>query len=278
MLQEQTNREDQKLDTERRVNCKGSALVKLEYLKWNEYINRNPEKRQPDEKHVERLERVLARGCRRLHINNHIIAIVSQEQLNDAKRDAKSRGLNPELPSNYATISCQDAYPELRFPGGIECLRGRHRIEAWKRLSLYNPDEKWWIVDLYISNISYELTTILLDAYPNNEKPCDGEVYRNIRLYQSLPRDVDRRISPATCVGFEMLWWAKFHKTREQKLRALFAKPKLNRMLAAGFDALSVIPGLFDAGMMVTTLNKVMATRFHEVRVLFSQRQAQTNI
>jgi hypothetical protein len=35
-------------------------------------------------------------------------------------------------------------------------------------------------------------------------------------------------------------------------------------MLAARFDALSGIPGLFDAGMMVTTLNKVMATKCYE--------------
>ncbi|KAH8596873.1 hypothetical protein B0O99DRAFT_685352 [Bisporella sp. PMI_857] len=52
--------------------------------------------------------------------------------------------------------------------------------------------------------------------------------------------------------------------SREKKLRRLFWTRKQARRLAASFDALSKIPGLFDAGMMITTLNKVMATKCYE--------------
>jgi hypothetical protein len=36
-------------------------------------------------------------------------------------------------------------------------------------------------------------------------------------------------------------------------------------MLAARFDALAKIPGLFDASIMVTTLHKMIATKCYEV-------------
>jgi hypothetical protein len=267
MQQAQASVEDSRLDTEWRLICKGSALVRFEYLKWNEYIKRNPAKRRADPEHVERLKRGFNKaGCRRLPSVHHIPAKVSQQQLDAALEDArqKKRWKSDALPSTYATINTQDGYPELEFPGGIECLDGLHRIQAGKEWLL--STEKWWIVDLYLSP-SYELSTILNEGYSNKENPCDGEIYRKIREYQSLPRKAENLISPATCVSFEMLWWARFNKSREKKLRTLFGKCERTRRLAASFDALSTIPGLFDAGMMVTTLNKVMATKCYEASI-----------
>jgi hypothetical protein len=179
--------------------------------------------------------------------------------LEDARR--KGRWKTNTLPSNHATINTQDGYPELEFPGGIECLRGRHRIQARKEWLL--PTEKWWIVDLYLSGMSYELKTLLIEEYANQEKPCDGEIYRKIREYQFLPGRTDSSVSPATCVSLEMRWWTRLNKSREKKLRSLFHNSKL----AARFDALGRIPGLFDAGMMITTLHKTMATKCYEVSI-----------
>ena len=267
MQQAQANVEDSRLDTERRLICKGAALVRFEYLNWNEYIQRNPAKRRADQEYIKRVKRSFYKaGCRRLPSVHHIPAKVSQQQLDTALEDArrKKRWKADALPSNYATINTQDGYPELEFPGGIECLHGLHRIQAGKEWLL--STEKWWIVDLYLSP-SYELSTILNEEYSNKENPCDGEIYRKIREYQSLPRKPDSLISPATCISFEMLWWARFNKSREKKLRTLFGKCERTRRLAASFDALSTIPGLFDAGMMVTTLNKVMATKCYEASI-----------
>lgn len=264
MQQEQAHVEDLRLDTERGLTCKGSALVRFEYLNWNEYIRRNKTKRRPDPKRVERIKRIFRKeGCLPRQVEHHIPAVIDQRRLDAALEHARRKGKwkTNTLPSNYATINSQDGYPELEFPGGIECLRGRHRIQAGK--VWLPPTEKWWIVDLYLSGISYELETLLVEEYANEEKPCDGEIYRKIREYQCLPRQGDSKVSPITCVSLEMRWWARFNKNREKRLRGLLR----NRMLTAGFDALSKIPGLFDAGMMVTTLHTVLATRSYEVSI-----------
>jgi hypothetical protein len=108
------------------------------------------------------------------------------------------------LLSESATINTQDGYLELEFPSGIECLYRLYRIEAGKELLL--PTEKWWIVDLYLSDISYELKTILVEAYANEMKPYDGKIYCKIRKYRSLLGKVDSKVSPTTCVSFEMRW------------------------------------------------------------------------
>jgi hypothetical protein len=118
-------------------------------------------------------------------------------------------------------------------------------------------------VDLYLLGISYGLETLLVKEYANNERPCDSEIYRKIREYQLLLGRIDSNVSPITCVSLEMRWWARFNLNREKRLQGLLR----NRRLAAAFDALSKIPGLFDAGMMVTTLHTVMATKCYEVSI-----------
>ncbi|KAL5354914.1 hypothetical protein ACLOAV_001005 [Pseudogymnoascus australis] len=242
-MKAQVRAEDLRFETERRLFCKGSALVKFENLNWEEH-----KIRQHDPKNVLRLKRIFEKeGCRSLKVGNHIPAIVDQHHLDTAIENAKQKGTwnAGVLPSSYATIDSENGYPELEFPGGINCLHGFHRIQAGKEL---RPAEKWWIVDLYLSGISYEMRAILDEEYSNEERPCDGQIYRKIRTYQYLPRKADALVLPATC----------------KKLRGLFRPYTLNRLLAAGFDALTKIPALFDAGMMITTLHTVMATRCYE--------------
>lgn len=260
-MQQLAHAEDLRLGTESRLICKGSALVRFEYLNWNEYLEQNEAKR-PDPEHVEHIKRIFRKeGCRRLQVRRHIPAVVDQHRLDVALEDAQRKGRwkTGTLPSNVATIDTQDGYPELEFPGGIECLHGRHRIQAGREW--LPPTEKWWIVDLYLSGISYELKKLLVEEYANEEKPCDGEIYRKIWEYKLLPGEVDSKVSPTTCLSLEMRWWARFHKSREKKLRSFFRNPTL----PAGFTALVRIPGLFDAGMMVTTLHTIMAMKCPEV-------------
>jgi hypothetical protein len=253
--------EDLRLDTESRLICKGSALVRFEYLNWNEYLKLNRVE-GPDPEHVEHVKRIFRKeGCRPIQVTHHIPAIVDQHRLDVALEDAQRKGRwkTSTLPSHVATIDTQEGYPELEFPGGIECLHGRHRIQAGREW--LPPTEKWWIVDLYLPDISYELKTLLVEEYANEEKPCDGEIYRKIWEYKFLPSEVHSEVSPTTCLSLEMRWWARFNKSREKKLRSFFQNPTL----PTGFTALVKIPGLFDAGMMVTTLHTIMATRCYEV-------------
>ncbi|KUJ10914.1 uncharacterized protein LY89DRAFT_723432 [Mollisia scopiformis] len=256
--------EDLRLDTERRLISKGSVRVRFEYIKWNEYQKADETKKKPDLKRLEHLKRIFrTEGCRPLPAKHHIPAIVEPDLLDTAIEVSRRKNelKTDTLPSNYAIIHTQDGYPELEFPGGIQCLHGLHRIEAGKEwLSL---SQIWWIVDLYLSNISWELKNFLIEEYANEEKPCQGEIYRKIRDYQDLPKIPGSRLSPTTCISLEMRWWAQLNESREGKLRSLFKST-----LAAGFDALTKFPGLFDAGMMITTLNTIMATKSYKDRFL----------
>ncbi|KAF4631824.1 hypothetical protein G7Y89_g6306 [Cudoniella acicularis] len=232
-----------------------SALVKFEYLEWNEATER------PDPEHVEHVKRIFRKErCRPLVVGHHMPAVVDRHRLDAALEGARRKGrwTTDGLPSSYATTDTQDGYLDFDFPGGIECLHERHRIQAGREW--LPPTEKWWVVDLYLSGISYELKTLLIEEYANEEKPCDGEIYRKIREYQFLPGSIDSNVSPATCVNFENRWWARFNPSREKKLRSLFRNPTL----AVGFDALGKSPGIFDDGMMATTLHKMMATSCYE--------------
>jgi hypothetical protein len=261
-MKAQVHAEDIRFERERRLFCKGSALVKLESLNWEE-----SKIRQHDPKNVLRLKKIFEEdGCRSLKVGNHIPAIVDQHHLDTAIENAKQKELwnAGVLPSIYATIDSENGYPELEFPSGIICLHGFHRIQAGKAL---RPAEKWWIVDLYLSGISYEMRTILDEEYCNEDRPCDGQVYRKIREYQYLPLKADALVLPATCLSFEMRWWSRFNENRQRRLHSLFA----HRSVATVFDALAKIPALFDAGMKVTTMHTVLATRCYEVSQMLSQ-------
>lgn len=257
MWQAQVRAEDLRLDSERRLTCIGSALVRFEYLRWNET-------RTPDRPHVEVLKGIFRKeGCRALEIQHHIPAIVDRQQFDTAVADARRKGRwqTNTLPSSHSAISSPSGYPELEFPGGLEYIHGCHRIEAAREY--LTPIEKWWIVDLFLSDISYELKTFLSEEYANEEKPCDGEIYRKIRKYHVLRMSVDCMVSSATCYSLEMRWWARLKGQRAQNIRSLYKNGKLT----AAFDALVKYPGLCDGGMMITTLHKLLAMKSPEASI-----------
>ena len=43
-----------------------------------------------------------------------------------------------------------NGYSELVFPSRLECLHGRHRVQAGKEF--LSTGDKWWIVDLYLTD------------------------------------------------------------------------------------------------------------------------------
>jgi hypothetical protein len=61
--QAQAHTEDLRLNTKSRLICKGSAFVRFEYLKWNEYLKLN-EMEQPDPERVEHVKQIFRKtGC-----------------------------------------------------------------------------------------------------------------------------------------------------------------------------------------------------------------------
>ncbi len=136
MRRSQIREEESKIEIEKRIKYKGTARIRLKWLhfQWNR-------PRELDGKNVERLKAVFQKDCRRLDEHNHIPAVIDQQSL-DAAEELSG------VPARQLGKYPQGGYPELVFPAGyqVECLHGRHRIQAAKELGL-----EWWTVDLYLA-------------------------------------------------------------------------------------------------------------------------------
>lgn len=240
MRQSRAQREERRLEGERALKFKGTARISLDVL----YFRRD-QSRELNPKQVGRLKECFQKeGCHRLQVCRHIPAIIDQQCLDSAMR--KSGVSAGRLLSEASEIP---DYPRLLFPSDaqLECLHGRHRVQAAKEV--LSTSDKWWTVDLYLSDLNANLKTCLVEEYSNEEKPSDGELYCKIRQYH-----FQRNYS------FEMRWRARLRGSRPQKLKSLLR----NTELTEAFDNLLCIPGLWG-GMMITTLHKVLAMGCLEV-------------
>jgi len=136
MWRTQIREEESRIEAEKRIKYKGTARIRLKWLhfQWNR-------PRELDGKNVERLKADFRKDCRRLDELNHIPAVIDQQSLDAA--EALS-GVSARQLGKYP----RGGNPELVFPAGyqVECLHGRHRIQAAKELGL-----EWWTVDLYLA-------------------------------------------------------------------------------------------------------------------------------
>jgi hypothetical protein len=91
----------------------------------------------------------------------------------------------------------------------------------------------------------------IVEAYSNEQKPSDGEIFRKIRLYH---RENDQEA--------EKRWWSRLEKSKPKDLRQLFRRPSLT----ASFDALINMPGLW-AKVQLRALHRLLVLKCDEVRV-----------
>ena len=151
MQSAQALEEESKNEEEKSIKYKGTAHIRLKWLhfRWNE-------PRELNSKIVQDLISCFQKDCRRLDIRNHIPALINQQDLDSALRVSKI--LKGVLPTNS-----QHEYPELDFWAGyqLECLHGRHRIQAAKQV--LSPPNKWWTVDLYLTGMITSLYSTLAD-------------------------------------------------------------------------------------------------------------------
>ncbi len=143
MLQARVREEEVRLEAEKRLKFKGTARIRLEQLHfpWNDAKELN-------EKNMDRLKGIYQKhGCRRVEVRHRVPALIDEGRL-DATIAAA--GISP---STLVRPSTTDVYPELVFPNGqrLECLHGRHRIQAGK--AFLSARDKWWTVDLYLTGI-----------------------------------------------------------------------------------------------------------------------------
>lgn len=100
-----------------------------------------------------------------------------------------------------------------------------------------------------------ELRAILVEEYSSEEKPSDGEIYRKVRHYERTGN-----------VAFKKRWKARLSDHGRRSLRQLLDHG--DGELAAGFDGLLGIPGLWDdkkRGMRLSTVHKMIGMRCDEV-------------
>ncbi|KAH2144445.1 hypothetical protein KXV68_005350 [Aspergillus fumigatus] len=239
---------ERQLATERQLKYQGTAKINLTEISLHPSVDRTI-----DQKNVQRLCHIFLKdGCQRLDIRNHVTAIVSRRHLTRACHDA---GLTPEELKSH-----QRQYPHLRFSGHpVQCLHGQHRLKAGEETLA--PSDQWWIVDLYLDDISQDLQHALVDEYANERHPTDGEVYRKIRQYQHESNAL-----------FQNRWWSRLSPNKAKRLRQLFSQE--NTFICAGFDALLPIPGLWK-GMSLGSLNSVFALKcdeeiVHYLRVIWT--------
>jgi len=136
-----TRQEELRFEAEKKEKYKGTACIRLEWLHFG-----SAEARELDIKNVDRLKQNFRKDCDRLNAKNHILAVISKRDLDTA---IQISGITEEA----LLTDAQSSYPELAFWVGyqLECLQGRHRIQAAKEaLSL---TDKWWTVDLYLAGV-----------------------------------------------------------------------------------------------------------------------------
>jgi len=136
-------RVEKRVDAERRIKYKGTAIVRLECLDfgWTEPSRTEPS--PPDRENVERLKGVFRKDCDRIPSKNHVVAKIDATDLDIALRDS---GVSVD-----ALQASSEPYPELKFPPGyqLRCLHGQDRIQAGREVLPWRS--AWWTVDLYLS-------------------------------------------------------------------------------------------------------------------------------
>ena len=98
----------------------------------------------------------------------------------------------------------------------------------------------------------------VVEAYSNEQKPSDGEIFRKIRLYH---RENDQEA--------EKRWWSRLEKSKPKDLRQLFRRPSLT----ASFDALIDMPGLW-AKLQLGALHRLLVLKCDEVRVYMDKARS----
>ncbi|KAL4891360.1 hypothetical protein BDV59DRAFT_68017 [Aspergillus ambiguus] len=227
--------EEVRLATERRLKYLGTAKVHINQIQFDP-----PLPRDLDPKNLSRLREIFRKNrCRRLDVDNHVPAIVSQHDLSLALQ--KANVLRTSLLTNDP-----QQFPLLGFTvGQLRALHGRHRVQAGAET--LPPADRWWTVDLYSDDLGEGLKTSLVEEYANQKKPTDGEIYRKIRQYELEDNE-----------AFRQRWFVRLSPSNQDRLDQL--DNRRNRRLRRAFDRLLAIPGLWFHGMRISMLHRLIAT------------------
>lgn len=133
-------RPERRLASERNIKYLGTASIEILALDISPQHTR-----ELDRENVERLRKLFeTEGCHHTDIQNHVPAIIGEEQLAVALQAAG-------ITADALLHNTQEGPPELDFPADyrLECLHGRHRLHAG--LEALPRHGRRWTVDLYLT-------------------------------------------------------------------------------------------------------------------------------
>ncbi|OAL33366.1 hypothetical protein AYO20_07377 [Fonsecaea nubica] len=221
-------------------NFRGKARVMLNVLRFT------PENiRDLDRANVERLKAIYEEeGCLREGPERHVPAIIS---LADLTRAIEFTGTS-EVSLDRLLDNPKELPPLLKFPPNvhIECLTGKHRIQAARESAKLRAVDKWWIVDLYLEGLSDKSKRALSEEYSNSLNFSDGIIFLKIIYYESA----GDKFAEFQC-------WARLTKSKRDILRRFLAR----RDISAAFKRLLPFYGLWTSskyGFNIGTLHKMI--------------------
>ncbi|KAJ5640337.1 uncharacterized protein N7484_008199 [Penicillium longicatenatum] len=214
---------------------KGAAIIRLSDFatEWNsrDLID--------DGGNVTRIARILEiQGCLRLSRQYHVPVVIHHPDW-QSKVVQQQQTLVPNL-----------GFPQLGTIEGYSFIALDHRSliraarENFRRLGVEEP---WWIADIYITGANNdlplrdELHRTLRESFPNEHRPSDGTIYRNIRLYQGVFSGVRNQMA-------ENYWWAVL-ESEDGSRKGEYLRT-LSKDLQEAFDSLLPITGIW-AGMSI---------------------------
>jgi hypothetical protein len=141
MQQAQVEIIERKLAGDRGTYFRGTARVRLQRLHFGDQCSR-----ELDRKIVESLKDTFEiEGCLRLEPSHHIPALIDRQTLELAIKSS------PGVSAAALLDNPKKLPPELKLNCSLECLHGRHRLQAAREILL--PKDKWWTVDLYLTGM-----------------------------------------------------------------------------------------------------------------------------
>jgi hypothetical protein len=259
-----------RLATERRLKYIGTAKVSISQIQFDP-----PLPRDLDLKGLERLRSIFRKNhCRRLDVDNHVPAIVSQHDLTDVLQRAN-------VPQQSLLTNNAHQIPHLVFVAGqLQGLHGRHHVQAGAGvlspadrslvdrgpLLRRNVHFRFCISVLTINeDIGEELRASLMEEYANQKKPTDGEIYRKIRQYEGEDNE-----------AFRERWFVRLSPNSQGRLDQL--DNKRNRRLRRAFDRLLAIPGLWSSGMRISSLQLLISSGCVQASSVFISFQSAIRI
>jgi hypothetical protein len=211
-------------------------------------------------KNVRRLEKIFRQsGCKRGEEENFINAIIDDTALEIAL------GHTGTSIDAFHRLRESDTLPYLNLQS-VDCLSGQHRVAAAKRF--LDPNDQWWVVRFFSKgkllimavtsshadrlDIPKKQLSEVIEAYGNEERPPDGEIFRRIRYYHLLSDEES-----------ELRWWSLLDNSKPKDLRQLIKR----KNLIAAFDDLRHMPGLWSK-VQLGALHRLLALKCDEVNPL----------